>query len=84
MGDIVYILLNSSSCYMAFKLSNIPRISCPNCEFKGEAKYGRSHALELFLLLFTWPLLLIPLFFYEALTSTWACPRCGYKNIVKE
>lgn len=69
---------------MGFKLSNVPKVKCPNCQYEGDAKYGRSHGIEFLLLLTTWPLLLIPLFLYEGFTPTWRCPRCEFKNVIKQ
>lgn len=58
------------------------KIACPNCKFEGKPKYGRSVGIELLLFVFTWWLLLIPLFIYYAFTKRWICPKCDYKYVI--
>lgn len=56
------------------------KIECRNCKYRGNAKYGRSLVIELFLLLFA----VLPLILYYALKPRWICPRCGSKNIMDQ
>lgn len=59
-------------------------IKCPNCKYLGKAKYGRSYAIEIFLLIFTAFLLWIPLVIYYACTKRWVCPKCQFKNVIEK
>lgn len=60
------------------------KITCPNCNFEGKPKYGRSVLIELVLFAFTWWMLLIPLFLYYGFTKRWICPKCNYKYVIKK
>lgn len=59
-------------------------IKCPNCQYEGEPRYGRNRLIELVLLLTTWWLIWLPLWFYYGFTKRWICPKCEFKNVIKK
>jgi len=64
------------------KYPKSPTRKCYNCKNEfNEAKYGRSHGIEIMLLITTWWLLWIPLFLYCGFTPKWICPICGAKQM---
>lgn len=58
-------------------------IKCPNCEYQGKAKYGRSLFIELFLLVTTWWIGWLPLIAYYIFVRRYKCPKCSFHHVVR-
>jgi len=61
-----------------------PAVHCPNCDYRGEAKYGKNNGISILLILTTWWLAFIPLFLYLGFAPNWVCPKCENKNVIKQ